>query len=282
MRRRPGPALVASTGVARGNLLGEFLTARRQRVVPADVGLNALGKRQVRGLRREEVAFLAGISADYYVRLEQGRDRNPSAQVLRSLSRVLCLDEVATAHLLVLGSTDPPPSDAPGGTAAVPASVGQLLRAISLPAFVEDEHFDVQESNSLARALSPLITPGRNRVLTTFLEPSERLLFLDWDDVAAELVAAFRASLADSADDRRAVELVAELSVKSSRFNELWARHDVGDFVDRPPVRLCHPELKELTLTRDNIAIGGRQMRLVLYHAELGTESFDKLGRLGR
>jgi transcriptional regulator with XRE-family HTH domain len=264
-----------------GNLLGEYLRARRERVAPGDVGLDVRASRRVNGLRREEVALLAGISPDYYVRLEQGRDRRPSAEILASLSRVLCLDEAATAHLMALGAARPAATIAPGGHAGVPATIGQLLRAMALPAFVEDEHFDVLESNFAARALSAAIAPGRNRVLTTFLDPAERGLFLDFDIVAAELVAGFRASLSGAADDRRTAELVAELSAGSERFRELWARHDVEDLVGRPTVRLAHPVVGDLTLTRDNVAVDGRHgLRLVIYHAEPGSESFDKLGRL--
>lgn len=270
--------------MAESNLLGEYLRARRQRVAPAVVGLDVRGPRRVPGLRREEVAMLAGISSDYYLRLEQGRDRHPSAQVLTSLSRVLQLDASATAHLLALGAPRSAGTDgADAATPAVPATIGQLLRALSLPAFVEDEHFDVLESNAAARALSPAIVPGRNRVVSTFLDPDARALFVDWDLVAAELVGGFRASVAGSAGDRRTVELIAQLSTGSARFRELWARYDVEALVDRPPVRVVHPEVGELTLTRDNVPVEGRRgLRLVIYHAEPGTETFARLQRLGK
>ena len=223
------------------------------------------------------MALLAGVSADYYIRLEQGRDRNPSPQVLMSLSRALRLDNPTTAHLLTLGSARPDGAADNGRTAEVPSTIGQLLRALTLPAFVEDEHFDVLDSNVAAQALSPRIVPGGNRVLTTILDPEERLLFLDWEIIVAELIAGFRASVAGHADDRRTVELVAELAA-DERFCELWARHDVEAFVDRPPVRVAHPEVGELTLTRDNVLIDERHgLRLVIYHAEPGTDSFDKL-----
>lgn len=268
--------------MAESNLLGEYLRARRQRVAPAVVGLDVRGPRRVAGLRREEVAMLAGISSDYYLRLEQGRDRHPSAQVLTSLSRVLQLHASATAHLLALGAPRSARTEKADATPAVPATIGQLLRALSLPAFVEDEHFDVLESNAAARALSPAIVPGRNRVVSTFLDPDARALFVDWELVAAELVGGFRASVAGSAGDRRTVELLAELSTGSARFRELWARYDVEALVDRPPVRVVHPEVGELTLTRDNVPVEGRRgLRLVVYHAEPGTETFAKLQRLG-
>lgn len=265
------------------NLLGEYLRARREQVTPADAGFEALGRRRVTGLRREEVATLAGISADYYLRLEQGRDRNPSPHVLTALARVLRLDDPATAHLLRLGSTTAAEPSDPSHPAPVPETISALLRALALPAFVEDAHFDVLDSNAAARRLSSAITPGRNRVLSTFLDADPRSLFVDWDVIGAELVAGFRASVAGSADDARTAELVAQLSSGSERFRELWARHDVEALVGRPPVRLRHPEVGELSLTRDNVAIEGTHgLRLVIYHAEPGSESFAKLQSLSQ
>ncbi|WP_431247209.1 helix-turn-helix domain-containing protein [Leifsonia xyli] len=141
------------------NSLGEYLRARRELVDPASVGLRVTGVRRTPGLRREEVATLAGISADYYLRLEQGRDRHPSAQVLTALARVFDLDPTATAYLLSLA--EPAPLRArrsPRRT--VPKGVLQLLQVLDLPAFVEDRMFDVLAANRLATALSPLCAPG--------------------------------------------------------------------------------------------------------------------------
>jgi hypothetical protein len=156
------------------NLLAAYLRACRERVSPGDVGLEGLGPRRVAGLRREEVALLAGISANYYLRLEQGRDRHPSGQVLESLARALRLDAAETAHLLALGQ--PRTRDMVGARmVTVPASVGQLLQTLGLPAWVQDEHFDVVASNAVARALSPALRPGLNRLLSVFLDPDERV-----------------------------------------------------------------------------------------------------------
>lgn len=232
------------------------------------------------GLRREEVALLAGISANYYLRLEQGRDRHPSEQVLESLTRALRLDPAERAHLLALGR---PPSGHVDDArlVAVPASIGRLLETLGLPAFVQDEHFDVLASNAVARALSPALRPGRNRLLSVFLDPDERALFADWELVADHLVASFRASIAARAGDQRTSELLDELSARDTRFRERWERHAVVTMVDRPPVRFAHPQVGELTLTRDNLAIDGPDaLRLVIYHAVPGSEDHDGLVRL--
>lgn len=264
----------------RDNLLGEYLRACRERVSPADVGIEGLGPRRVPGLRREEVALLAGISANYYLRLEQGVDRHPSGQVLESLARSLRLDGTETAHLLALGTPRTGEVDS-ARLVTVPASIGQLLRTLVLPAWVQDEHFDVVASNDVARAFSPTLRPGWNRLLSVFLDPAERALFADWGVVAGHLVASFRASVAADADDGRTIELVNELSVGAPHFRELWARHDVANRVDRPPVRFAHPVVGALTLTRDNLAIDGPDaLRLMIYHAEPGSDDAAKLARL--
>src|SRR6266851_5766290 len=147
------------------NTLGEYLRARRELVDPAKVGLRVAGVRRTPGLRREEVATLAGISADYYLRLEQGRDRNPSPQVLEAIARVFGLDETATRYLLGLAAARPAgPRRSRARQQPVPPGIRQLLAALNLPAFVESRMFDVLAANSLATALSPGIRPGENRL----------------------------------------------------------------------------------------------------------------------
>jgi transcriptional regulator with XRE-family HTH domain len=167
--------------VTRPNALGEYLRARRELVDPADAGLRVMGVRRTPGLRREEVATLAGISADYYyLRLEQGRDRNPSPQVLEALARVFGLDATATQYLLSLSAARPTARKRPRRE-IVPAGIRQLLGALELPAFVESRLFDVLAANRLATALSPSIRPGANRLRSVFLDPAERDLIPDWE-----------------------------------------------------------------------------------------------------
>src|ERR1039458_3633014 len=144
------------------NLLGDYLRARRELVQPESVGLPVNGVRRVAGLRREEVALLAGISSDYYLRLEQGRDRNPSIQVLEALARVLQLDQVATDYLLGLAAPQPRHRRRRPRRESVPSGIRQLLDVVGQPAFVEGRYFDVLAANSLAYALSPRLQVRRN------------------------------------------------------------------------------------------------------------------------
>ena len=262
-------------------MLGEYLRARRELVDPAAVGLRVAGVRRTPGLRREEVATLAGVSADYYLRLEQGRDRNPSPQVLEALAGVYGLDASATAYLLSLSAARPTMPRRPRRE-VVPAGVRQLLDALDLPAFVESRMFDVLAANRLATALSPSIRPGANRLRSTFLDPAERDLNPDWEHAIGGMVASFRASLGTGVDDPRIAQLVGELSLASEQFRRLWARHDVKALAGAS-TRMCHPQIGMLELRREKLSIGdsGGQL-LVIYHAEPGSDSARSLALLGQ
>ncbi|GAA2326438.1 helix-turn-helix transcriptional regulator [Dactylosporangium salmoneum] len=265
--------------VARSNALGEYLRARRELIDPADAGLRVVGVRRTPGLRREEVATLAGISADYYLRLEQGRDRNPSPQVLEAIARVFGLDAEATQYLM--GLTAARPRARRPRRETVPAGIRQLLDVMELPAFVESRMFDVLAANRLATALSPRIRPGLNRLRDTFLDEQERQLYPDWAHTIAGMVAAFRTSIADDVDDPRIERLVGELSLASEDFRRLWARHDVKPLAGAP-TRMEHPQVGPLELRREKLTIGdsGGQL-LVVYHAEPGSPSAQALALLG-
>jgi transcriptional regulator with XRE-family HTH domain len=261
-------------------MLGDFLRARRELIQPESIGLPVSGVRRVAGLRREEVAMLAGISSDYYLRLEQGRDRNPSIQVLEALARVLRLDQAATDYLLSLAAPRPRHRRRRSRRETVPAGVRQLLDVVGLPAFVEGRYFDVLAANSLARALSSNLQVGQNRLRAVFLDPAEEALYPDWDGATARLVAGFRESVGTDTDDPRFVELVGELSLSSERFRQLWARHDV-QVREGMPARIHHPQVGDLTLSREKLAIGGAEgQMLVVYHAQPGTSSAEKLALL--
>ena len=271
---------MSRSGTGEGNQLGDYLRARRELVAPDSIGLPVNGVRRVAGLRREEVAMLAGISSDYYLRLEQGRDRNPSIQVLEALARVLCLDQAATDYLLGLAAPRPRRRRRPRRE-TVPAGVRQLLDVLGLPAFVEGRYFDVLAANDLALVLSPNLRVGGNRLHAVFLDPAERALYPDWEHATARLVAGFRESVGSDTDDPRFVQLVGELSLASERFRRLWARHDVATRAGRPE-RIRHPTVGELTLSREKLAVGGAEGQLlVVYHAEPGTSSAEKLALLG-
>ena len=255
------------------NRLGGYLRARRALVTPEQAGIPAGPRRRVAGLRREEVALLAGVSADYYLRLERGRDRNPSPQVLAALARVLHLDEVEHRYLLELAA--PPPRARPRRRAEqVPARLTHLLAPVGVPAFVEGRAFDVLAANPLAVALSPRLRPGENRLRSLLLDPEERVFHAEWEAATAEFVGAFRGSVGDSADDPRVVELVGELSLASARFRALWARHDVRR-LPGGTASVHHPVVGELHLHRDKLPVAG--LTLVLYYADAGSPSADAL-----
>jgi transcriptional regulator with XRE-family HTH domain len=264
--------------MTRTNALGEYLRARRELTDPAAAGLPVVGVRRTPGLRREEVATLTGISADYYLRLEQGRDRNPSPQVLAALARVLGLDAAATAYLLSLPAAQPAPRRP--RRESVPAGIRQLLDALELPAFAESRMFDVLAANRLATALSPGIIPGANRLRSMFLDEAERALYPDWAHAIGGMVAAFRASIGTDTGDPRIAQLVGELSLASEPFRRLWARHDVKP-IGGEPARINHPDVGLLELRREKLPIGdsGGQL-LVIYHAAAGSESARALDRL--
>ncbi|MFF8926059.1 helix-turn-helix domain-containing protein [Streptomyces longwoodensis] len=264
------------------NALGEFLRARRALVRPEDVGLRGGGIRRVPGLRREEVALLAGISSDYYLRLEQGRDRNPSAQVLRSVARVLRLDAGATAHLLALARPPGAPrTAAPQAPDAVPASVRGLIDGWTRnPAYVQNRYADALAVNRLATALSPNYAPGVNLLRAVFLDPAERALRRDWEELTEEGVAVLRGAVGPDLDGPRLGELVAELSAASERFRRLWERHDVQPRRGRIS-RLRHPEVGDLDLYSNKLSIDGTDgLTLVVFHAEPGSPSEERLEAL--
>jgi transcriptional regulator with XRE-family HTH domain len=260
--------------------LGEYLRARRELVDPADAGLRVAGVRRTPGLRREEVATLAGVSADYYLRLEQGRDRNPSPQVLEALAHVFGLDPTATHYLLSLSNTRRTTPRRPRRE-VVPTGIRQLLTSIELPAFVESRGFDVLEANPLATALSPSIKPGENRLRSVFLDRDEQDLHPDWQRAAGGMIASFRASLGNDVDDPRIVQLVGELSLASELFRRLWARHDVKALAGGIAA-MRHPLVGMIELRREKLPIGdsGGQL-LVIYHAEPDSESARSLALLG-
>ncbi|MGH3251960.1 MAG: helix-turn-helix domain-containing protein [Trebonia sp.] len=262
------------------NTLGEYLRARRELVDPGEVGLRVAGVRRTPGLRREEVATLAGISADYYLRLEQGRDRHPSAQVLGALARVFGLDTTATEYLLSLAAPRSPNRRARSRQEGVPPGIRQLLGALNLPAFVESRSFDVLAANGRATALSPAIRAGENRLRSAFLDPAERDLHTDWLKAMGGMVASFRASIGTDTDDPRVAQLVGELSLASDDFRRLWARHDVKALAGAA-VLMRHPEAGDLVLRREKLPVGdsGGQL-LVIYHAEPGSASARALSLL--
>ncbi|ONI91811.1 transcriptional regulator [Saccharothrix sp. ALI-22-I] len=263
------------------NHLGDYLRARRELVTPEQAGLADLGGRRVPGLRREEVAMLAGISVDYYLRLERGRDRNPSVQVLQSIARVLQLDDEHMTYLLSLGADKPRRTRRRPRTETVPAGTVKLLPTLPYPAFVEGRYFDILAANAMATALSPRLSVGCNQLLDVFLDPAEQTLHLDWDGTTECYVASLRQSVGTDTEDQRFIELIGELSLASPRFRALWNRHDVGN-QRGTPVPFDHPQVGEMRLHRERLVISGTDgITLVIYHAEAGSADAEKLTLLG-
>lgn len=267
---------MSATGDA--NTLGRYLRARRELVQPDEAGVLDQGNRRVPGLRREEVAFLAGISADYYNRLEQGRDKNPSEQVLRSLGRALRLDEEATAYLLRIAAPASPRRKRPRKSERVSESLRALIDTWPLtPAYIHGKYMDVLAANRLAVALSPFNAPGRNGILAAFLEPEMREFHLDWEEMTARVVPYLRSVVGADVDDPRLVEILGELSLRSERFRGLWARQDVKHKTSGTSV-LLHPQAGPLELHYEKLLVPGSDgQTLITYRAERGSASEERL-----
>jgi transcriptional regulator with XRE-family HTH domain len=256
---------------ARSNALGDYLRARRGQVRPEDVGLIAGARRRVRGLRREELATLAGISSEYYLRLEQGRDKNPSAQILDALARALQLDIKCTEYLHQLAIPTGSRREQPDLETAADGT-DQLIDQFSMPAIVASRCLDVLAANPVARALSPGFTPGQNFLRYRLLEPAAREFFVNWDQATDVAVSGLREAAGSDPDDPRLRALVDELSRASPRFRELWARAEVGYRAD--VVHMRHPDVGDVYLhpNRFNIPHSGGQ-HMLTYRAEPGSDS---------
>ncbi|MGW6118162.1 helix-turn-helix transcriptional regulator [Nocardia sp. NPDC055165] len=263
------------------NRLGAFLRARRQQVAPEEFGMAGGGQRRVTGLRREEVAMLAGMSADYYIRLEQGRDKHPSDQIVAALARVFSLDDDGIAHLRELARPAPRRSRAPRRPERVTPSLLRLMRTWSdTPALVLGRYMDVLAATPSAIALNSCSAPGVNQVRMVFLDPEARNVFPDWPRIAAETVAGLRVGAGTDLDDPRLTELVGELSLKSEEFRRLWAKHDVRAKTAGEK-RFVHPLVGELGLSYETFTVNGTPgQTLVVYHAEPGSDSAQSLALL--
>jgi transcriptional regulator with XRE-family HTH domain len=243
--------------------LGGFLKSRRARVTPESVGLPGGSRRRVPGLRREELAQLAGISVEYYQRLEQGRSQRPSPEVLNALARALSLDEVERAHLETLAD---PHRDEPGhAEAAVRPELERLLALMDrVPAMVINDRFDVLATNALAaRLFADVLAGDRNLARHLFLDPAARDFYVTWQEVAAATAAQLRLVSGRHPRDRELARLIEDLSHGSEEFRALWAGGDV-ELRTSGVKDLRHPALGVLTLHYENFeAPGDPRCRLV-------------------
>jgi transcriptional regulator with XRE-family HTH domain len=261
--------------------LGDFLQARRAQVTPADVGLVHWGRRQVTGLRREEVALLASVSVDYYVRLEQGREQHPSAQVVESLSAALRLDDDGRLHLFRLAGLAPRPAPDPVAERVDPHLLELLHMWPHHPAIVLGRAYDVLARNALGDALFSGFRRGANLLHVVFLDPDAPAFYADWERAAANTVAGFRLLHGAAPDDPRICELLRELLTVSPEFARLWTLHDARG-KDAEVKQFIHPDVGHLELRMQAFDVRSAPgQQLVVYHAEPGSPSADGLTLLG-
>src|SRR6266700_4136633 len=284
-----GSLVQVSRGTDHRRELGEFLTTRRAKITPRQAGLPSYGgRRRVPGMRREEVALLAGISIEYYTRIERGSVRGASDEVLHALARALQLDDVERAHLLDLvdaanaghrGSRRGPARD------QVRPSVQRLLDSMTgVAAFIRNARLDILSANQLGSALySPaFLDPARpvNLARFVFLDRRSTEFYGDWDGIAHAAVGSLRAEAGRDPYDRALTDLVGELSTRSQEFRVRWAAHDVKYY--RSGVQpFHHPCVGDLTLTYDALEIPADPgLTIVAYTAEPDSPSQQALNQL--
>ena len=266
----------------------EFLTSRRARLKAADVGLPDYGPRRVPGLRREEVAVLAGVSVPYYTRLERGELAGASESVLDAVTRALRLDDAERTHLFDLArAAQPlaPLSRRRPGKQRIRPSVQQLLDAMTgAAAHLGNERLDILAANSLGRALFPEMFDGQERpnaARFVFLDPRARDFYLDWDRIAHDVVALLRSAAGRNPYDRDLTDLVGELSTRSEEFRQHWARHDVRFHISGVK-RYHHRDVGDLELNYERLDLAfDTGLTIITYTADAATRSAEALSLLG-
>jgi transcriptional regulator with XRE-family HTH domain len=263
--------------------IGEFLRTRRERIQPGEVGLPAgVTRRRVPGLRREEVALLAGVSPDYYVRLEQGRTAHVSDQILHAVAQALGLSDVETEHLRNLAR--PARAAAPPRPATAPDEplVRLLLAITDVPALLMDDRLDILAANPAAEAVFDVsgMPRPRNAARQLFLHPEARSLYANWDAVAAETVAQLRLATGRRPHDPRLAALIGELSIRSDPFRHLWATGDVRE-KRLGTARLMHPVAGALEFDYQVLTVPARPDRsLITYLPRPATPTAEALAVL--
>ena len=267
--------------------LSQFLTSRRAKVTPEQAGLPSYGQRRVPGLRREEVASLAGVSVEYYKRLERGNATGASDQVLEALADALRLDDAERAHLFDLARAASPIAPRQRSRPVqqrVRPAVQQILDSITAPATVSNMRCDYLAANQLGRALYAPLFESReqppNSARFTFLDPAAQEFFLEWEKAAKDLVAALRSMAGRNPYDRELSDLVGELSTRSDAFRTWWAAHNVR-YHRTGTKRLHHPVVGDLELNYEVMELSADTgLRLAVFTAEPGSRSNETLDLL--
>jgi transcriptional regulator with XRE-family HTH domain len=269
------------------NELSQFLTSRRGKVTPEQAGLRTFGRRQVPGLRREEVASLAGVSIEYYKRLERGNATGASDGVLDALADALQLDDAERAHLFDLARAAGPATGKrrPRASAQqVRPVIQRMVDSIGSPATVGNMRGDSVYANALGRALYAPMFDSReqppNAARFTFLDPAAQEFFPDWEKNAKDIVAALRAEAGRNPYDRALSDLVGELSTRSEPFRKWWAAHNVRSH-DTGRKRLHHPTVGALELDYEVMQLTADSgLLLAVFSAEPGSRSAEALDLL--
>jgi transcriptional regulator with XRE-family HTH domain len=266
--------------------IAEFLTTRRAKITPEQAGLPSYGKRRVPGLRREEVASLAGVSVEYYKRLERGNVSGVSDLVLEALARALQLDEAERTHLLDLARAASPIAlrRPPAVKHRIRPVVQRILDQIAAPATVRNARLDYLGANRLGRALYAPLFDSReqpaNSARFTFLDPSATDFYPDWDRVATELVAHLRSQAGRNPYDRPLSDLIGELSTRSDEFRVRWAAHNVR-FHRTGAKRIHHPVVGALDLSYETMELSADDgLSVAIFTAEAGSASQQALDLL--
>jgi transcriptional regulator with XRE-family HTH domain len=261
----------------------EFLTTRRARITPQQAGLPRYGDtRRVPGLRREEVAMLSGVSVDYYTKLERGNIRGASDSVLDAIARALRLDEVERTHLfdLARACTGPRRATSRGADGPVRPSVLRMLSSLTTPAYIRNHRLDVLAANDLGFAMyDGILTPDRlpmNLARFIFFNPAARDFFLEWDQVAEDVVAWLRTAAGRNLQDQKMTALVGELATRSEDFAERWGRHNVKQHCTAVK-RLHHRVVGDLRLNADALEVTGADLIVITYTAEPGSPDEEAL-----
>ncbi|MEV6058408.1 helix-turn-helix transcriptional regulator [Nocardia asteroides] len=273
--------MVRAASARRREELRDFLRSRRERIAPGEVGLPVAGRRRTPGLRREEVAMLAGVGVSWYTWLEQGRDITVSGEVLDAVARVLRLREPERAHLYLLAGLNPPAASAVAGTVVTP-EIRELLDGWERgPAVVRDRYWNILAFNVLAgRVFGCDDGVPHNCLVTFFTSPRYRELPELWDAAAPGVVAAYRADAALAPHDDEFHRVARELAAVEPEFARLWDRHEV-DVPVQAVNALRHPDVGELFFDATTLIVADQpNWSVVLYNPKPGTDTVERLARL--